>query len=193
MAIPLLWIAAAPQARRGRGGLAAALLTLSAGLELWGILGLPVLLLLPRVRSAALWALAAGAALCALLLPFAAFGRFNMLAYHWEVADGTLLHLFVAAHTPFTWPLRALQGGAAIAAGALAARRLRHSSQAVWVVPLAVVATRIVLDPIYNPWYWLAPQTLGVLGAAAFLAGGGADELRSRMRTRVGHITPSRG
>src|SRR5205823_12110838 len=50
--VPLLWVLAALWAREDRVLAAGALLGLSAGLELWGVLGVPVLLLAPRLRRA---------------------------------------------------------------------------------------------------------------------------------------------
>ena len=50
---PLVWVLAGLEARRGRAVRAGALIGLSAGFELWGVLGAAVLLLLPRVRDAA--------------------------------------------------------------------------------------------------------------------------------------------
>src|SRR5438128_10984222 len=48
--VPLLWVLAGIRAREDRVLWAGALIGLSAGLELWGVLGLPVLLLAPRRR-----------------------------------------------------------------------------------------------------------------------------------------------
>ena len=65
--------------------------------------------------------------------------------------------------------MRLLQGLAAVGAGAVLAWPLRRSLHAVWVGPLAVVTMRLVLDPVRYPWYWLAMETLALLGAAEFL------------------------
>src|SRR6267378_4065150 len=50
--IPLLWVLAGLQAREGRVSSAGALVGLSAGFEIWGVLGVVVLLLAPRLRRA---------------------------------------------------------------------------------------------------------------------------------------------
>ncbi len=61
--LPLLWILAAADARRGRVLRAGLVVGLSAGIETWGILGVAVLALAPRWRDASRGAaLAAGAA-----------------------------------------------------------------------------------------------------------------------------------
>ena len=93
-----------------------------------------------------------------------------MLDYHWTVNGDTLLSLVVSTGTDFTWQMRLAQGLAALAAGAGVAWRLRRSLHAVWLAPLTVVAVRMALDPVRYPWYWLAVQTLVLLGAAELLA-----------------------
>jgi len=168
--VPLVWVVAARRAQRGQALRAGVLVGLCAGLELWGLLGLPVLLLAQRPRRAVTGLAAACATAVALFAPFVLFGRFAMFSYHWQVADGTLLRVFVAYGTPFTWPLRVAQAAAALCAGAVVARLARSSRHAVWAVPLVAVAVRLLLDPVYNPWYWQAPQTLALLGAAAYLS-----------------------
>jgi len=165
--IPLVWVLAAQRAQRGQGARAGLLVGLSAGLELWGLLGLPVLLL-ARPRRALAGMAAATVAAAALFAPFMLFGRFGMFAYHWQISDGTLLHLFFSYGTPFGWQLRVGQAAAAVTAGAVVTWFARGSRHAIWAVPLATVGVRIVLDPAYNPWYWQAPQTLALLGAAAY-------------------------
>jgi hypothetical protein len=67
--------------------------------------------------------------------------------------------------------MRLAQGLAALGAGAAVAWTLRRTTHAVWLGPLTVVAVRMALDPVRYPWYWLAVQTLVLLGAAELLAG----------------------
>jgi hypothetical protein len=69
--------------------------------------------------------------------------------------------------TAFGWPFRILQGALAVGAGVGAARLLRHSRHALWVVPLAVVAARLLLDPVLNAYYLAALQGPIFVGAAA--------------------------
>jgi hypothetical protein len=161
--VPLLWVLAGLEARAGRDWRAGALVGLSAGFELWGLLGVAVLVVTPRaaqaVRATA-WAVLVAAALFA---PFA-LSDFAMLDYRWIVNGDTPLSLVVEPGTEFTWPLRLLQGAAALLAGALVTWRSRHTSAALWAGPLAVVTTRLALDPVRYPWYWLALETLVLLG-----------------------------
>jgi hypothetical protein len=166
---PLLWVLAAVEARRGRPLRAGTLLGLSAGLELWGVLGAPVLLLSPRVRDAAK-GLAAEAALVVLLLaPFVLAGDFRMFDYKWRVAEGTLLSVVVPVETHFGWPLRLLQASVACGLGAGVAVSLRRSLHAVWLTPLVVVIARLALDPLGYGWYWLEAEALALVGAGALL------------------------
>ena len=59
--LPLIWILAAADARRGHAYRAGLLVGLCAGLETWGILGVAVLAFAPRRREAAIGAVVAGA------------------------------------------------------------------------------------------------------------------------------------
>jgi hypothetical protein len=167
--VPLLWVLAGLEARKARAWRAGALVGLSAGFELWGLLGVAVLVAAPR--AAQVVRATAGAVLVAatLFAPFALSG-FAMFEYRWVVNGDTLLSLFVDPGTEFTWPLRMLQGAAALLAGATLTWRLRRTTAALWAGPLAVVTTRLALDPVRYPWYWLALETLVLLGAVQLAA-----------------------
>jgi hypothetical protein len=162
--VPLLWVLAGLEARAGREWRAGALVGLSAGFELWGLLGVAVLVVTPRVAQAVRAAAGAVLVAAALYAPFA-LSDFAMFDYRWVVNGDTPLSLVVEPGTEFTWPLRLLQGAAALLAGGLLTWRLRHRTAALWAGPLAVVTTRLALDPVRYPWYWLALETLVLLGA----------------------------
>ncbi|HZC29310.1 MAG TPA: hypothetical protein VE269_06185 [Gaiellaceae bacterium] len=166
---PLLWVLAAVEARRGRTARAGSLVGASAGLELWGLLGVVVLALAPRAREAARGALVALVSAALLFAPFALAGSFRMFDYEWRVASGTLLGVVAGAGTHFGWPLRLVQAAAACGAGLALARALRRSVHSVWLVPLAVVVVRIALDPLAYGWYWLEAESLALVGAALML------------------------
>jgi hypothetical protein len=176
--VPLLWVLAAVHARENRALRAGALIGLSAGLELWGVLGVPILLLAPRLRRAATGALVVGGMVIAMLLPFALAGSFHMFEHEWHVASGTLIGLLIGPGRHFGWPLRLLQATLALSVGAASALALRRSLQAVWLVPLSVVLVRLTLDPLSFGWYFLEAQALALVGAALLLTG-----LRSRFPT----------
>ena len=133
------------------------------------------LLVLARRPAGVLRALLAQAAVtAALFAPFVLAGEFRMFEHHWVVDPGTLLGLALAPGMPFTWPMRLAQGGLALAAGAAVAWRLARSLHAVWATPLAVVAVRLLLDPVLNGWYWLALETVALVGAVALATTGTA-------------------
>jgi hypothetical protein len=168
---PLLWVLAGLWARDDRVIAAGALLGLSAGLELWGVLGAPVLLLAPRLRRAVAGGVVEAAVVLAQLAPFALAGTFRMFEHEWEVGTGTLLSLFVAPGTHFGWPLRLLQASLALGAGTAVALALRRNVYAVWLAPLAVVVVRVLLDPLSFGWYWLEAEALVLVGAGVLLTG----------------------
>ena len=170
--VPLLWLLAGLKARDGHALAAGALLGLSAGFELWGLLGVVVLLVAPRLRDALAGVAVQVAVVAAMLAPFALAGELRMFDYHWVVNGETLLSLVVEPGTDFTWWMRVVQGGTALAVGAALAWPLRRSLHAVWLGPLAVVAVRLALDPVRYPWYWLALEILVVVGAVEMSTSG---------------------
>ena len=168
--VPLLWVLAGFEVRAGRWWPAGVLIGVSAGFEVWGILGVAIVVLAPRVWDATRAFAVATLMLVAMLVPFAVAGDFGMFEYHWVVNGDTLLSLFVEPGTAFTWPLRILQGGTAVLVGAGVAWSLRRSAAALWAGPLALVAVRLALDPVRYPWYWLAVETLVLVGAVHLLS-----------------------
>ena len=168
--VPLLWVLAGYEVRAGRGWLAGVLIGVSAGFEVWGILGVAIVVLAPRGWDATKAFAAATLILVALFAPFALAGDFGMFEYRWVVNGDTLLSVFVEPGTAFTWPLRMLQGATAVLVGAGVAWSLRRSAAALWAGPLALVAVRLALDPVRYPWYWLAVETLVLVGAVHLLS-----------------------
>jgi hypothetical protein len=183
--VPLVWLLAGLKAREGKGLAAGGLVGVSAGFEVWGMLGVVVLLLAPRLREAVAGVAAQVAVLAALFAPFALAGEVRMFDYHWVVNGDTLLSLVVEPGTDFTWWMRLAQGATALAAGGALAWPLRRSLHAVWFGPLVVVAVRLALDPVRYPWYWLALETLAVVGAVELLTG---ERLR---RLRASRLSPA--
>jgi hypothetical protein len=158
--VPLVWIVAAAEARRGRVVRAGLLVGLCAGFETWGILGIAVLALAPRAVAVA----AAAAAL--LFAPFVLAGHFASADFHWLVDGRSLLGHVLEPGTRFGWPLRMLQGGAAVAAGGAVTWRAHGSRHAVWLAPFAVVAVRLMLDPLDNAYYFLGLATPALVALA---------------------------
>ena len=178
--VPLLWVLAGLEAREGRALQAGVLVGLSAGFELWGLLGAVVFVLAPRMRAAFVGLATEAGVAVGLFLPFVIAGEFRMFEYRWRVNGDTLLSLVVDPGTRFTWPMRVLQGAVALSVGAGLAWRLRRTLHAVWLAPLGVVVIRLALDPVRYPWYWLAIQTLALLGAVEFMTSGAVEPLKLR-------------
>jgi hypothetical protein len=168
--VPLLWVLAGLWARDGRVLSAGALVGLSAGFELWGVLGVAVLLLAPRLTRALVGACVQLAVVAAMLAPFALAGTFRMFDHHWQVTTGTLVGLVVGPGAHFGWPLRLAQASLAIAAGVALALALRRSVHSLWLVPLAVALVRLLLDPVSFGWYWLEVEALVLVGAGLVLS-----------------------
>jgi hypothetical protein len=186
--IPLLWVLAGLSARKNRPVEAGALVGFSAGFELWGVLGLPVLLLVPRFQRAVAAVAVEAVVVAGLLVPFVIAGTFRMFEYEWEVSTSSLIGLVVEPGTGFGWPLRLLQAGLAVMGGAAVALFLRKSIHCVWLAPLVVLIVRLLLDPQSYGWYWIAPLALVLVGAALVLM-----ELPTRFpATRLGRAAGPR-
>jgi hypothetical protein len=169
-AVTACWVVSGFAGLRGRPALAGSALAVASAWEPWGLLGAPLLVLLPdtgaRVRGA-LW-LAAGTAL--LWAPFVLLGDFAMHHFRWAVRPHSLLAPVLGVFSPFGWPLRLLQGGLALAAGLLMASVTPQRAHRVWSVPLVVVVVRLVVDPVGAEYYWVPVKVLALVGAAVFLA-----------------------
>jgi hypothetical protein len=116
--VPLLWVLAGLHARQGRVLSAGALVGFSAGFELWGVLGVAVLLLAPRLTRALAGACVQAAVVAAMLAPFALAGTFRMFEHEWRATSGTLVGLVAGPGAPFGWQLRLAQAAFAMGAGA---------------------------------------------------------------------------
>lgn len=168
--VPVLWVAAGRLALRERPGAAAVLVAVSTGFEVWGVLGAPVVLLAARPRV--LRSATAGAAAIAVLwLPLVVAGPFRMFSFAWPVGEQSLLHLLQPAATAFPWSFRLLQAVVSVGAGAAAALLLRRGDRrwGPWPVIVAVVAGRLVLDPVLADYYWV-PAKVAIVGALALAA-----------------------
>ncbi len=166
-AIPLLWILAAKSATDDRPELAGMWLLLSFGLKAWGGLGLALLLLTPRLRRSWRAALIFGVGAVAIYLPFFVWGSVETFSFRWRVlTPGPLVAWFLDPGATVGWGLRVAQGALVLIVGcaiAIWARR-RPSAHTPWVVPLVVVVARLFTDPVGYWYYWLAAQTIAVVG-----------------------------
>ena len=188
--VPLLWVLAGLSARDDRVVAAGVLIGLSAGFELWGVLGVPLLLLAPRLKRAFLGAVVESGVVVAMLAPFVLAGSFRMFEHEWRVATGTLLGLVVTPGTHFGWPLRLLQSALALGAGAVVAVAFRRTAHALWLAPLAVVIVRLVLDPLAFGWYFLEAVSLVLVGAGLLLTELPTRFPQARLEAVVGRQDP---
>jgi hypothetical protein len=170
--LPLLWILAAVEARRGRVAVAGAVVGLGAGIETWSVLGLAVLALAPRLRDAVRGGAVAAGCSAALFLPFVAAGHFAMGRYHWVVSSRSLLSLVLSPGSETGWQLRLVQAAFALAVGIGVARVARGSRHALWLVPLAVVLARLLLDPLDSLYYFVGVEGPALVGLALLAAYG---------------------
>lgn len=190
--VTLLWLLAARAARRDRAVAAALLVRLSAGFETWGLLGAPVLFLLPRLRSTVAAGALALAAACALYAPFALGGDFHMFELHWNVA-GTLDAYVLGEGSAFTWPMRLAESVIVVSVGSAVAVALRRRTGAVtWVAPAATSLSRVLLDPVRYGYYWDPALVLMLVGFALVVASPRAYALRLRARlpAAAGRLEP---
>jgi hypothetical protein len=170
--LPLLWVIAGTRARRGNTLSAAVIVGLSAGVETWGLLGIAVLALAPRLRATfQSICLAAGVA-GAMYLPFVLAGEFRMGSYAWHVASDSLMSYFVEPGTPIGWPLRIAQGACALGAGLAVARVMRRSAHVLWLVPCVTVLVRLLLDPLGSGYYFVGVEAPAIVGLALVTARG---------------------
>jgi hypothetical protein len=148
------------------------LIGLSAGWEPWGVLAAGMLVTgSPNLKTLMRDGGTLAAAAAAPYLPFVLAGPFRMFDLVWPVAPGSLVHLLQPEATGFSWWMRLIQGGAAIAAGAAVTRRLKDDPDRIWLAPLAVVAVRVFLDPLALSYYWTPLCLLGVFGLGLRRAG----------------------
>lgn len=167
--IAIVWLFAARAARGDRLFVAGCLLGLSAGFETWGLLGAPVLFLLPSLRrSAAAGVLALGVAV-AVYAPFALAGDFHMFQLHWTVTGGIPGYLF-GKYAPFTWTMRLCEALVVVGFGCSLALGLRRSASCVWLVPALTSICRILLDPVRYGYYWDTSLLLLLIGLAPVAA-----------------------
>jgi len=185
--IALTWIIAARAARRDAVLLAGVLLGLSAGLETWGLLGAPILFLIPTFRRTVLAGLLALAVAAAIYVPFAVGGDFHMFDLHWSIAAG-LPARFFGQSSPYTWHMRLAEAVIVVAFGsALALALRRRTSAVVWIVPAATSILRLFLDPVRYPYYWDTALTLILIGTAPWFMApqASAQRLRARLVARA--------
>lgn len=163
--IPLGWVAAAIAAQRGRWLVAGAALAAAGSWETWGVLGLSVLVLTPSSRRCAYAGITAAAGWILAYCPFLLSGPIRSGQQHWNVDPHSLLHIFVGSQQ-VGWGWRVVQGAAALSAGLVVGWVARGSAAGSWAVPVAVVAARLLTDPILREYYWAGLIAILIVAAA---------------------------
>jgi hypothetical protein len=164
--VPVSWVAAGIAVRRGNPLVAGILLGTSAGWESWGVLGIPIVVLAPRLRDAVLAVVSCVVAASALYVPFVLTGSFALLHHRWPILQGTVDHTLWPHATTFGWDLRVLQAGVCTAIGTGVALAVRRRAAAVWLVPLVIILVRLIFDPTDFLYYWSAAQVAVLAGIA---------------------------
>jgi hypothetical protein len=106
----------------------------------------------------------------------------------WVVAQRSLVALVLQPGTPVGWPLRFVQGGAAILVGVVVARAARRSTHALWLVPAVVVGVRLLLDPLASDYYFaglVGPALVGLALVPTLLPAEGCALFRASARLRA--------
>jgi hypothetical protein len=165
--IGVLWPLAAREARRGRMLAAGGLIGASACFEVWGLLGVAVLALAPSIRRCIGPVALTAAIPVGIFLPFVLGGDFDMFQFRWHTLRWPA-DMIVGYGNAFPWELRVAQGAVVVAVGCLAARAVRRMPESIWIVPAAVMLTRIALDPIVYGYYY-DPALLALLMAGSSL------------------------
>jgi hypothetical protein len=181
--IALVWLLAARAARRDRLLVAGLLIGFSAGFETWGLLGAPVLFLLPQLRRTVAAGSIALLAAAAVYTPFALGGDFHMFDLHWAIVGGVPGRLFGDGAT-FSWPMRLAEAVIVVSFGSALAWRLRRFGASTWIVPALTSICRLMLDPVRYGYYWDTSLVLLLIGVAPLLASPRAAAWRVQERLR---------
>ena len=166
--IPVTWVAGAMIVRRHP--LAAGLvLGASLGLELWGIVAIPIVLAADSWRRR----LSAGAIATftgtAVIVPFALAGHLEMFRFKWPVMPHTLPELIWPTSMDgktghFGLAPRLLQVVLACGTCAFLAYRLRNNGRLLfWAPALAADFVRLLIDPTMYTYYWVVPELLAMV------------------------------
>ena len=166
--IALMWLLAARAARRDQLLVAGLLVGLSGGFETWGLLGAPVLFLLPQLRRTVAAGVVALLATGAVYAPFALGSDFHMFDLHWAIVGGVPGYFFGNGET-FSWSMRLAEALIVVSFGSGLAWRLRRFGSSTWLVPALTSMCRLALDPVRYGYYWDTALVLLLIGAAPLL------------------------
>ena len=160
--VTLLLLIAASRAAVGHHGQAGVIFGFAVGVKLWALIAIAVLLVRASRRASVQAALAAAAIVALCYGPFIVFGRFEMFRGNWQIEHDAPLNLLFHDGTAFTWELRVFQAALATTVGVAVLLRTRGRNCAVWLVPAAAIAARLLVDP-RNIAYYYPPVLLCLL------------------------------
>jgi hypothetical protein len=160
--VTLLLLIAASRGAVGRHGQAGVIFGLAVGVKLWALIAIAVLLVRASRRVSVLAGLAAAATVAICYGPFIVFGKFETFRGNWQIEHDAPLNLLFHDDTGFTWQLRLFQAAFATAVAVAVLLRTRGRNCAVWLVPAAAVAARLLVDP-RNIAYYYPPLLLCLL------------------------------
>jgi hypothetical protein len=152
--VTLLLLIAAARAATGRHGQAGVIFGLAVGVKLWALVAVAVLLVRASRRASAHAGLMAAATVAVCYGPFIVLGRFEMFHGSWQIEHDAPLNLLFRDGTGFTWQLRLLQAALATTVGLVVLFRTRGRDCAVWLVPAAAIAARLLVDPRNIAYYY---------------------------------------
>ncbi|NUU17664.1 hypothetical protein HP550_10440 [Cellulomonas humilata] len=150
LALGLLLALAAFEAADGRRWSVGVLLGLAIGTKLWAVLGMPLVLLGRRWPTAMARAVLAVAIGLGLYAPFALWGDLRTFDFAWTVSSTSTVALVAGSLATSGWALRVAQTAVVGLIGAVLALRPRVDPLAVVV---AILAARLLLDPLRLPYY----------------------------------------
>jgi len=162
--VTLLLLLAASRAATGRHGQAGVIFGLAAGVKLWALIAIAVLLVRASRWAALRAGLLAAATVALCYGPFVVFGRFEMFRGSWQVEHDSPLNLLFHSGTDVSWQLRLFQAALAAAVGFVVVFRTRGRNCAVWLVPAAAIAARLSVDPRNIPYYYVPVLVCLLLG-----------------------------
>lgn len=162
--VTLLLVIAAARGASGRHGQAGAIFGVAVGIKLWAVIAVAVLLVCASRRASAQAGVIAAATIALCYGPFIVFGRFAMFRGTWQVEHDAPLNLLFRAGTDVSWQLRLFQAALATIVGLVVLLRTRGHNCAIWLVPAAAIAARLLVDPRNIAYYYPAVLVCLFLG-----------------------------
>jgi hypothetical protein len=162
--VTLLLLITASRSAAGRHGQAGVIFGLAVGVKVWAVIAVAVLLVRASRKAAAIAAATALATVALCYGPFIVFGQFEMFHGSWQIEHDAPLNLVFHGGADFSWQLRVFQAGLATTVGVVVWLRTCGRDCAVWLVPAAAIAARLLVDPRNIPYYYVPILVCLLLG-----------------------------